>query len=404
MSNQDNRRGFMKLLGVGGVVFASGLAGCSNKLGKAGSIGSDDQDFFFMQMSDTHWGFSGPPNPEADVTLKHAVAAINASDQQPDFIVFTGDLTHTTDDPAVRRQRMQEFKQIVAGLHVKDIKFVAGEHDASLDAGAAFVEAFGPLHHTFDHKGVHFIVLDNVSDPAAQLGADQLQWLRDDLDRLAPEVPVVVFAHRPLFDLYPSWDWATKDGALAVQILQTRKAVTVFYGHIHQEYHSMTGDIAHHAARSLIFPLPAPGSVPKRAPLPWDPAATDHGLGYREVRRARPAQYDLKEIHTPSGADAAALPPPTTAPDVVTITAKRFEFSPAVVTLKRGVPVVLELTSLDRVHGFAVPDLGIDTQINPAQPTRITVVPDKVGTFQAHCNVFCGDGHEGMTAQVVVTP
>jgi len=93
----------------------------------------------------------------------------------------------------------------------------------------------------------------------------------------------VVFTHRPLFDLAPQWDWATRDGAKAVEMLMPFKNVTVFYGHIHQENHHMTGHIAHHSAKSLIFPLPAPMSQPKRDPLPWDPANPYRGLGFREV-------------------------------------------------------------------------------------------------------------------------
>ena len=115
------------------------------------------------------------------------------------------------------------------------------------------------------------------------LGKPQLGWLADDLKGVAPEVPVVVFAHRPLFDLYEEWDWTTDDGDQAIALLQAHPNVTVFYGHIHQEHHHMTGAIAHHAARSLIFPLPAPGSVPKRVPVPWDPARPYQGLGLREV-------------------------------------------------------------------------------------------------------------------------
>ena len=94
---------------------------------------------------------------------------------------------------------------------------------------------------------------------------------------------MVVFTHRPLFDLAPQWDWATRDGQQVVDLLLPFRHVTVFYGHIHQEHHHMTGHIAHHAARSLIFPLPQPGSQPKRTPLPWDPAQPYRGLGWREV-------------------------------------------------------------------------------------------------------------------------
>lgn len=271
-----DRREFLKLAGVGGAVFASGLYPL------AGHAQAAD-DFFFVQLSDTHWGFQGPPNPDAKVTLKKAVAAVNSLEQQPDFIVFTGDLTHTTDDPAVRRQRLAEFRDIVGELKVKNVRFMPGEHDASLDKGAAYQEFFGKTHYTFDHKGVHFIVLDNVSDPGASIGEEQLAWMASDLKQLAKGQRIVVFTHRPLFDLYPEWDWATKDGAKAVELLMPYQNVTVFYGHIHQENHHTTGHIAHHAAKSLIFPLPGPGSQPKRAPVAWNAAEPYKGLGFRAV-------------------------------------------------------------------------------------------------------------------------
>jgi Icc-related predicted phosphoesterase len=286
-----NRRDFLRLSGLGGVVFASGLAGCATD---AMNIAAAD-DFFFVQLSDSHWGFEGAPNPDAKGTLQKAVAAVNALEQQPDFIVFTGDLTHTTDDPAVRRQRLGEFRDIVAGLKVKQIHFMPGEHDAALDHGAVYREFFGDTHYTFDHKGIHFIVIDNVSDPTASIGDAQLQWLRDDLQRQDKNARIVVLTHRPLFPLYPQWDWATHDGDQAIALLMPYANVTVFYGHIHQENHHMTEHIAHHSAKSLIFPLPAPGSQPKRAPLPWDATHPYRGLGFREIE-AEATRYDLNEF------------------------------------------------------------------------------------------------------------
>lgn len=297
MTLKIDRRDFARLAGLGGVAFASGLAG-PHRFAQAKAA---TQDFFFLQLSDTHWGFSGPPNPDAANTLKKAVAAVNGLAQQPDFIVFTGDLTHTTDDAAERRKRMAEFRAIVAELKVKALRFMPGEHDAALDRGAAYQEFFGKTHYTFDHKGIHFIALDNVSDPAAAIGAEQLAWLKADLAQLDKETPIVVLAHRPLFDLYPQWDWATADGAAAVELLMPFEYVTVFYGHIHQEHHHMTGHIAHHAAMSLIFPQPAPGSQPKRTPpVAWDPAHPNKGLGWRRIG-AKAGADELAVAETPLG-------------------------------------------------------------------------------------------------------
>jgi len=287
-----DRRDFLKLLGMGSAVLVMGQRGAA---GAATAMGKED--FLFFQLSDTHWGFGDPKiNPDFAGTLKKAIAAVNSMSVQPDFIVFTGDITHTTDDPAVRRKRMAEARDIIGGLKVKTVRFLAGEHDAGLDNGAAFQEYFGKTHYTFDHKGVHFIVVDNVSDPTSSITDPQLQWLGDELKKLDKDSRIVVLTHRPLFDLYPNWDWWTRDGAKAIDLLMPYKNVTVLYGHIHQEHHHMTGHIPHHAAKGLMFPLPAPGSLPKRVPIPWDAAAPYKGLGYRGIEaRAAKAEYELTE-------------------------------------------------------------------------------------------------------------
>jgi 3',5'-cyclic AMP phosphodiesterase CpdA len=292
-SQTVTRRDFMKLAGLGGVVLVSG---CASTMGST-RVAADD-DFFFVQLSDSHWGFEDPAiNPDAKGTLRKAVAAVNSLSHRPDFVMFTGDLTHTTDDPTERRRRMAEFREIVSALNAREVRFMPGEHDASLDNGKAFKEFFGETHYTFDHKGVHFIVVDNVSDPMAAIGDEQLQWLRADLERQPKDIRIVVFTHRPLFDLYPQWDWATRDGAKAIALLQTHDNVTVFYGHIHQEHHFMTGDIAHHSAKGLMFALPVAASQPKRAPIAWDARVPYKGLGYREVEAERaPVNYAITEL------------------------------------------------------------------------------------------------------------
>ncbi len=294
MALNITKRDFLKLAGLGGVVVASTLPGFRSRSLAAEGAG---EEFYFVQLSDLHWGFKGPPiNPDAEGTLPKAIAAVNALPEQPDFIVFTGDITHTTDDEKERRARMAKAKEIIGDLKVKQIHFLAGEHDASLDNGAAFKEFFGKTSYAFGHKGVHFIALDNVSDPKANLGAEQLAWLAGDLKTLKPDQPIVVLTHRPLFDLAPSWDWATPDGKQAIDMLLPFKNVTVFYGHIHQEHHQMTGHIADHAARGLMFPLPAPMSVPKKAPIPWDAGNPYKGLGFRGIEdKVKDAKITLTE-------------------------------------------------------------------------------------------------------------
>lgn len=281
------------MAGIGGVVFLSGLTeqpALSTSLRRT-------KDFFFVQLSDTHWGFEGAKiNPDAKGTLIKAVKEVNSLTEKPDFIVFTGDLTQTTDDTSVRKSRMKEFKEIVGELDSKVVHFMPGEHDASLDKGETYKDFFGETHYTFDHKGVHFIAIDNVSDPTGSVGEAQLEWIKSDLAKQKPDANIVVLTHRPLFDLYPQWDWATRDGSKVIDLLMPYQNVTVFYGHIHQEHHQMTGHIAHHSANSLMLPMPSAGSVPKRQPIPWSASEPYKGMGFRNVHsETKQEKYDLTE-------------------------------------------------------------------------------------------------------------
>jgi hypothetical protein len=295
-----DRREFLKLAGIGSVVFVAGTGSLLN-VAEAAKPGNDD--FFFVQLSDIHWGFAGKAiNPDATGTLIKAVAAINSLKNQPDFVMFTGDLTHVTEDEKGRRKRLSEFRKIVSELKAKNVRFMPGEHDAGLDEGKVYKEFFETTHYAFDYKGVHFIVLDNVSDPASSIGETQLAWLSGDLKQLDKSTRIVVFTHRPLFDLYPDWDWHTRDGSKALDMLMPYPNVTVFYGHIHQEHHHKTGHIAHHAAKGLMFPLPAPGSVPKKQPIPWDDTAPYKGLGFRGINvDVKKVKYDIAEFGVKGG-------------------------------------------------------------------------------------------------------
>ena len=104
-----------------------------------------------------------------------------------------------------------------------------------------------------------------------------------DLAGRAKDAPIVVLTHRPLFPLYPQWDWATRDGEAAIALLSGHANVTVFYGHVHHEHHHMTGHIGHHAALAVMFPLSPLGSAAQKTQLPWDDARPFKGLGWRSV-------------------------------------------------------------------------------------------------------------------------
>jgi hypothetical protein len=243
--------------------------------------------FAFVQLSDAHVGFQGPPNPTGTRAFEHAVGMINRLREPPDFVLFTGDLTHDADQRSERLARMREFQRIAGTLRVQERHTVPGEHDAAIDGGALYREVFGETSYAFDHRGVHFVALDNVSRPKPEVGPERIAWLRQDLARYPHTTPIVVFTHRPLFDLRPDWEWFTRDGDAVMQVLSPYENVTVLYGHIHREHVREEPHCRHYAARSLIFGFPDPGGTVDKKPLPFDAEHPFRNLGTRLVR-ARP--------------------------------------------------------------------------------------------------------------------
>ena len=245
--------------------------------------GEAPRPFSIVQLSDTHVGFSGPPNPLGTKAFERAVETVNGLDPQPEMILFTGDLTHDSEDPGEHAKRFATFRSVAERLRVKKRMHVPGEHDAALDGGVLFRESFGETHYSFDHRGIHFIALDNVSRGKPIVGSDQIAWLRNDLARYPKTAPIVVFTHRPLFDLKPEWEWFTKDGDEVMNLLAPYDAVTVLYGHIHRPHHAVHGTAQHHAARSLIFAFPDPAVTAEKKPLPFDTAQPFRNLGIRRL-------------------------------------------------------------------------------------------------------------------------
>ena len=296
MPDSLDRRRFFRVAGVSlGFAALYRYAPALETDARGASIASDlarangeaPAPFTFAQLSDTHVGSSGPSNPNGTHAFERAVEQINALSPKPELVLFTGDLTHDSEKPAEAAERMAKFRAIAGGLTVPLVKCVPGEHDAGLDGGDRFREAFGPTYYSFDHRGVHFVALDNVSKGKPVVGAEQLAWLGKDLARFPATAPLVVFTHRPLFDLKPEWEWFTSDGDKVLDLLAPYKNVTVLYGHIHREHVARprgAGGPTLYAARSLSWAFPDPaGAAPKKA-VPFDPSKPYANLGARSVR------------------------------------------------------------------------------------------------------------------------
>ena len=305
MERPLDRRRFLRLAGTSLGIGALFTVAPELALGQEGSRlsrvldrlnGEPPATFSFVQLSDTHVGFQGPPAPLGTEAFEGAVRMINRLAPHPDLVIVTGDLTHDTEDPGLHAKRMELFKQIAGRLGAAKLVSVPGENDAALDGGALYREHFGETYYSFDHRGVHFVALDNVSRGRPEVGAEQLAWLKRDLARFPSTAPIIVFTHRPLFDLRPDWEWFTSDGAEVMSTLAPYENVTVLYGHIHRQHGHQIGGIKHYAARSLIFAFPDPADSGAKKPLPFDKAAPFKNLGVRFVQDNAPVGIDDVEL------------------------------------------------------------------------------------------------------------
>jgi len=242
--------------------------------------------FSFVQISDSHIGFNKAANQDVAGTLKLAIDKINATPVTPDFLLHTGDITQSA-----KASEFDTAQQILKGSKTGDIHYVPGEHDTATDDGALYLERFGKGTlgsgwYSFDHKGVHFIALNNSLqvDAMGGLGAEQLGWIKKDTASLSASTPIVVFAHIPLWMVYPEWGWGTKDGAEALSYLRRFGSVTVLNGHIHQVVQKVEGNVSFHTATSTAFPQPAPGKAPSAGPMVVPAGKLKSVLGVTDVR------------------------------------------------------------------------------------------------------------------------
>jgi len=271
-----DRRGFLKCMawaGTGALCVLQGGVLKSYSLSRLSDLGpaAAQGELSFVQISDSHMGFNKAANPDVAATLQAAVDKINGLHKAPEFLLHTGDISHLS-----KPEEFDAVDQILKGASAKDVFFVPGEHDVLNDDGKQYLERYaknanGSGWYSFDKKGVHFVGLSNVMNLKAgglgSLGREQIEWLEKDVKHLKSSTPLVVFAHIPLWSVYPEWGWGTEDCAQALSYLKKFGSVTVLNGHIHQTMQKVEGNVTFHTAASTAFPQPQPGQAPSPGPM-----------------------------------------------------------------------------------------------------------------------------------------
>ena len=271
-----DRRGFLSCMawaGTGALWIMKGGVLESHSLGRLVGLGHKDlrADLSFVQISDSHMGFNKAANTDVVGTFKTAIDRINALATPPAFMLHTGDISHLS-----KPEEFDTVQQMLKSSVARDVFYVPGEHDVLNDDGKQYRERFAPGTqgagwHSFEKNGVHFIGLVNVINLKAgglgNLGGEQLEWLEKDVKHLSASTPIVVFAHIPLWSIYPDWGWGTTDSAQALSYLKRFGSVTVLNGHIHQVMQKVEGNVTFHTAASTAFPQPKPGDAPSPGPM-----------------------------------------------------------------------------------------------------------------------------------------
>lgn len=277
MNKPISRRSFLK--GAGALAAASALPISTVEL----VFADPGQNFSFAYISDAHIqhirGNKFVRN--WDRGLIRAVAETNLLDPKPDFVIFGGDLAQLGSKP-----ELDHGAEILSALKYKTYH-VMGEHDYYLDLGDYWSKLFGKHYYSFDHKGVHFVVLnsiltyddwtfhrwptaerrmhemaglDNPNGSPFMVGDAQRAWLKQDLEKVGKETPIVVLSHSPLQKIYRGWNFWTEDAEHVQALLQPFSKVTVIYGHVHQIQYNQIGNISFHAVMATAWPWPYPST------------------------------------------------------------------------------------------------------------------------------------------------
>ncbi len=355
-----------------------------------------DARFSFVQISDSHIGFNKAANHDVTATLQQAIGKINALEHAPDFIIHTGDLTHLS-----KPSEFDTLDQVLRSAKCGKAFFVPGEHDMLADDGRQYLERYGKGAkgagwYSFDHKGVHFIGLVNVVDLKAgglgTLGPDQLNWLRKDLAARSSSTPVVIFAHIPLWTVYPEWGWGTGDGKQALSYLKRFGSVTVLNGHIHQTMQKVEGNVFYHTAMSTAFPQPKPGTAPSPGPMKVPAGQLADVLGITQVNYV-PGNHSLAVIDSTLASASHANPRREATASEVNI--DNFSFKPKLLAVKVG-------TTVTWTNRDDIPHNVMSTEKTFSSPFLDTDQAfsfkfDKPGKYRYYCKL-----HPMMTGTILV--
>jgi 3',5'-cyclic-AMP phosphodiesterase len=417
-----DRRGFLKCMAWAGTgmlwAVNSGVLS-SVSLRSLGGLGPAvlKGELFFAQISDSHIGFSKEANPDVTATLQVAVERVNALPHRPAFVLHTGDISQLS-----KPSEFDTADQVIKGIKTERVFYVPGEHDVLTDNGKGYLERYGKGTkgggwHSFDYKGAHFIGLVNVLNLKAgglgNLGQEQLDWLKKDVRGLSSSTPIVVFAHIPLWTVYPDWGWGTDDSEQALGLLKRFGSVSVLNGHIHQILQKVEGNVRFHTAMSTAFPQPAPGAAPSPGPMKVPAERLRKVLGITSLEFLRGhealAVTDSPLDNSPGGAVApaaagsvapravAAAPSDSAASaTATTIRIDNFSFNPRSTTVPPG-------TTITWVNADDVPHKIVSSDgkftASPALDTndRYTFGFTRPGRYEYFCAI-----HPKMTGVIVV--
>jgi Icc protein len=411
-----DRRGFLRCMAWAGTAAVWGMSGGVPKsfaLSKLPLLSETERkSIFFAQISDSHIGFAKEANKDVTATLREAVDRLNGLPQRPAFVLHTGDITQLA-----KPEEFDTANEVLKGIKSDRVLYVPGEHDVATDNGASYLQRYGKGTkgggwHSFDHSGVHFVGLVNVLNLKAgglgSLGAEQIAWLKKDVARLASSTPIVLFAHVPLWTVYPEWGWGTDDSEQALGLLKRFGSVTVLNGHIHQIMQKVEGHVSFHTAMSTAFPQPTPGTAPAPGPMKVDPQKLKSVLGIANVTfipgRSSLAVVDATLSGLPPAFEAASheamlrrqstrKATPLAANE---IGIDNFNFTPQTLTVVPG-------TKVTWINNDDVPHLIVNVQGRFKQSPvldsdqRFSVTLGKAGTYDYFCSL-----HPKMQGKVVV--